>query len=197
MKTSSRESPSITYIMNEVFFHRNSLIAWNIMKKDHHRSQTLKSDEAKWPKMTKMTLTSSFFRGVPMIWTKTDEATASSASIVATAMKMSEMYALWDYTLGCHGALCVENVNHSWIEIEKWDWIIFTLFLQCLTCIISKWSLLKTAGLYCFPVLSVAHGFCLLTHILFPIISCSPLNGAYQQREQLSLMAAFTIAQEL
>ena len=37
--------------------------------RNHHRSQTLKSDEAKWPKMTKMTLTSSFFRGVPMIWT--------------------------------------------------------------------------------------------------------------------------------
>ena len=35
-----------------------------------------------------MTLTSSFFRDVPMIWTKTDEATASSASIVATAMEL-------------------------------------------------------------------------------------------------------------
>ena len=52
----------------------------------HHRSQTVKSDEAKWPKMT---LTSSFLSCVPMIWTKTDEATASSASIVATAMHMS------------------------------------------------------------------------------------------------------------
>ena len=29
----------------------------------HHRSQTLKSDEAKWPKMIKMTPTSSFLRG--------------------------------------------------------------------------------------------------------------------------------------
>ena len=56
----------------------------------HYRSQTLKSDEAKWPKMTKMTLTSSFLKGVPMIWTKTDEATASSASIVATAMVVEE-----------------------------------------------------------------------------------------------------------
>ena len=36
--------------------------------------------------MTKMTLTSRFLRDVPMIWTKTDEATASSASIVATVM---------------------------------------------------------------------------------------------------------------
>ena len=52
----------------------------------HHRSQTLKSDEAKWPKMTKITPTSRFLRGIPMIWTKTDEATASSASVVATAM---------------------------------------------------------------------------------------------------------------
>ena len=36
--------------------------------------------------MTKVTLTSSFFRDMPMIWTKTDEAVASFASIVATAM---------------------------------------------------------------------------------------------------------------
>ena len=36
--------------------------------------------------MTKTTPASSFLRGTPMIWTKTDEATASSASIVATAM---------------------------------------------------------------------------------------------------------------
>ena len=54
----------------------------------HDRSHTLKSDEAKWPKMTKMTLTSSFLKGIPMIWTKTDEATDSSASVVPMAMTM-------------------------------------------------------------------------------------------------------------
>ena len=51
--------------------------------------------------MTKMTLTSKFLSGVPMIWTKTDEATASSASIVATAMGrfdcISPIYGLADF----------------------------------------------------------------------------------------------------
>ena len=45
--------------------------------------------------MTKMTLTSSFLRGVlPMTWTKSDEATASSASIVAAAMLIGTLYIL-------------------------------------------------------------------------------------------------------
>ena len=43
----------------------------------HDCSQTLKSDGAKWLKMIKMTMASSFLSGIPMIWTKTDEAIAS------------------------------------------------------------------------------------------------------------------------
>ena len=73
----------------------------------HDRSQTLKSDEAKYPKMTKITPASSFLRGIPMIWTKTDEAIASSASVVATAMtfrphqnqgRINTMYVLFQQT---------------------------------------------------------------------------------------------------
>ena len=52
----------------------------------HDRSQTLKSDEAKWSKQTKIILVGSFWGEIPMILRKSDEAMASSASVVATAM---------------------------------------------------------------------------------------------------------------
>ena len=47
--------------------------------------------------MTKTTPASSFLRGTPMIWTKTDEATASSASIVVTAMAIGKIKDHWNF----------------------------------------------------------------------------------------------------
>ena len=49
--------------------------------------------------------TSIFLRGIPMIWTKTDEAIASSASVVATAM-VSDIFL---------GLLVEISVYESWI----------------------------------------------------------------------------------
>ena len=59
-----------------------------------------------------MTLASSFLKGVPMIWTKTDEATASSASIVATAM---DSYDIQNY----HHSLCRERTFDGEIALAR------------------------------------------------------------------------------
>ena len=78
----------------------------------HHCSQTLKSDEAKWPKMTKMTLTSSFLRDVPKIWTKTDEAIVA---IVAMAMTVeNEKFGRHFYTWLVEGNEL--SAFRSWIQ---------------------------------------------------------------------------------
>ena len=55
----------------------------------HDRSQTLKSDKAKWSKLTRITRMAPFWGEIPMILRKSDEAIASSASVVATAMNTS------------------------------------------------------------------------------------------------------------
>ena len=63
--------------------------------------------------MTKMTLASSIFRGIPIIWTKTKEAITLSALVVATAMMIRYAVHLMANAVHLSGVPEVQHRLHS------------------------------------------------------------------------------------